>query len=252
LEQQGQTQDPVQDERIYRSQSEPGLIQCPVPDFAVLALFVQEQHERNEKKSGSRISRPEMYQLMRLFESAAYQSYIGNPSSDHRLTLVKLNVFRAFLSNIAILGYTREWMTDEALSRFSVCGPQQGPPEESIPVSLQPTALQESCPHHPWLDLFPFANMRDILILHEDDMDDVQLCRDLMGFHTKPSEEDNYMLVWGDPWNPMNWEITETFLKKWGWLVKGCPEIIWSTNHWRQMRGQRRIRWKNTFVNQAK
>jgi hypothetical protein len=100
------------------------------------------------------------------------------------------------------------------------------------------------------LDFFPFANLRDVLILHEDDMDDVQLCRDLMGFYTMPSEEDNCMLVWGDPWNPMNWEVTETFLQKWGWLVKGCPEIIWSTNYWRRMRGQRRIRWKNTFGNQ--
>ncbi|CAG8251224.1 unnamed protein product [Penicillium olsonii] len=219
---------------------------CAAPDFTILALFIQEQQQRDERKAGKRLRRPEIYQLLRLFESAAHKSYIGNPDADHRLTLVKLNVFSAFVSNITILGYTREWMTDDSLSRFSVSGPHPGLSQGDLPASLQPTSLQQTRPHHPWLDFFPFPKVRDILIAHEDDMDDVQLCRDLMGFYTMPSEEDNCILVWGDPWNPMNWEVTETFLRKWGWIVKGCPEIIWSTNHWRRIRGQRRIRWKNT------
>jgi hypothetical protein len=46
----------------------------------------------------------------------AYRSYCGDPRADHRLTLVKLNVFRAFVRNITALGYTREWMTDDSLT----------------------------------------------------------------------------------------------------------------------------------------
>ncbi|OJJ68241.1 hypothetical protein ASPBRDRAFT_133728 [Aspergillus brasiliensis CBS 101740] len=184
--------------------------------------------------------------MLSVYEAAAYRSSLGNPQADHLLTLAKLNVFRAFVRNIAILGYTREWMTDDSLSRFSIHGPFQLTASTHIPPSLRPTELQQSRPHHPWLDFFPFARLRDNLIRNQDSMDDSQFCRDLMGFWTMPDEA-NCMLVWGDPWIPMNWELTETFLKKWGGLVKGCPEILWSTNQWRQLRGEKRLAWRASF-----
>ncbi|KAL2847168.1 hypothetical protein BJY01DRAFT_246942 [Aspergillus pseudoustus] len=191
---------------------------------------------------------PHLYRLLGVFEAAAYRSYAGIPKADHLLTLGKLNVFRAFVRNIAVLGYSREWMTDDALSRFSISGPSpsQALPETKLPSSLRPTQLQQSQPHHPWLDFFPFARLRDNLIRNEDNMDDSQFCRDLMGFWTMPAE-DTCVFVWGDPWNPMNWEITEAFLRKWGWLVEGCPEIFWSTNYWRQLRGEKRLKRKTIF-----
>ncbi|GAQ42268.1 DUF3425 domain-containing protein [Aspergillus tubingensis] len=191
---------------------------------------------------------PHIYRLLAVFEAAAYQSYAGNPQADHLLTLGKLNVFRAFVRNIAVLVYSREWMTDDAISRFSISGPSpsQVLPEQNLPFSLRPTQLQHSQPHHPWLDFFPFARLRDNLIQNENDMDDSQFCRDLMGFWTMP-QEDTCVFVWGDPWNPMNWEITEAFLRKWGWLLEGCPEIFWSTNYWRQLRGEKRLNRRATL-----
>jgi hypothetical protein len=191
---------------------------------------------------------PHLYQLLTVFKAAAYQSYVGNPQADHLLTLAKLNVFHAFVRNIPVLGYTWTSMTDDAISRFSVSGPcrAESPLEYDLPPSLRPTKLQQSQPHHPWLDFSPFAQLRDNLIMNEDCMDDSQFCRDLMGFWST-SGEDNFMLVWGDPWNPMNWEITETFLRKWGWVVKACPEIVWSTNYWRELRGEKRLTRKLGF-----
>jgi hypothetical protein len=167
------------------------------------------------------------------------------------LTLGKLNVFRAFVRNIAALGYTREWMTDDALSYFSINRPHHAPAAlvtswTSLPASLRRTKLQQSQPHHPWLDFFPFAQLRDNPIHHEDTMDDSSFCRGLMGFWNMP-EEDNCILVWGNPWDPMCWEITETFLRKWGWLIKACPGIIWSTYYWRQIRGLKRLNWRGSF-----
>ncbi|GLB02475.1 hypothetical protein AtubIFM57258_003826 [Aspergillus tubingensis] len=194
------------------------------------------------------LPQPHIYRLLAVFEEAAYQSYAGSPQADHLLTLAKLNVFRAFVRNIAVLGYSREWMTDDAISRFSISGPSpsQVLPEQNLPSSLRPTQLQHSQPHHPWLDFFPFARLRDNLIQNENDMDDSQFCRDLMGFWTMP-QENTCVFVWGDPWNPMNWEITESFLRKWGWLLEGCPEIFWSTNYWRQLRGEKRLNRRATL-----
>lgn len=220
---------------------------APGPNLDNIALENLREHEKEGETPECRLSRPDTYQLLALFESAAHRSYIGSPHSDHRLTLVKLNVFRAFERNISALGYTRKWMTDDAISRFSVCGPLMKETPGSLPTSLQPTALQISQAHHPWLDFFPCAHMRDELIRREDTIDDSQLCRDLMGFWSMPTEADNCMLVWGDPWEPMNWEVTETFLRKWGFLVKNCPEIIWSSNFWRQQRGEQKLKWKVSF-----
>ncbi|OGM43978.1 hypothetical protein ABOM_007986 [Aspergillus bombycis] len=218
-------------------------------DLSSMIVWIQEHNPLIKAGSPCRISDPEVYELLSLLESAAYQSYLRNPSSDHRLTLVKLNVFRAFERNITALGYTRSKLTDDAISRFSVDGPRKADDlsESLLPAGLQPTTLQKRQPHHPWLDFFPFAHLRDALIRHEDTLDDSQLCRDLMGFWTMPTVSDNCMLVWGDPWEPMNWEVTEAFLGKWGFLVRSCPEIIWSSNHWRQERGERRLKWKVSF-----
>jgi hypothetical protein len=46
------------------------------------------------------------------------------------------------------------------------------------------------------------------------------------------------VLVWSDPWRADGWEVTEGFLKKWGRLLKGCRELIESTNRWRELRGE--------------
>lgn len=235
-----QERDPAEDALVDLT-----LTQNSLPDLSVLPNFCLLNGPLATQIC--QLSRSSIYRLQAVFEAAAYQSYYGNPQADHLLTLTKLNLFRAFLRNIAALGYSREWMSDDALSRFSISGPHlKTVPLANIPSSLRPTELQQSQPHHPWLDFFPFARLRDNLIQNEDSMDDFQFCRDLMGFWTMPSEE-NCMLVWGNPWDPMNWEITEVFLRKWGWLLKGCPEILWSSNYWRLQRGEKRLAWRACF-----
>lgn len=57
---------------------------------------------------------------------------------------------------------------------------------QSLPLSLQPTALQRSKEHHPWLDCFPFPSMRDNLLRALDGFDEDQLCLDIMGSGIRP------------------------------------------------------------------
>ncbi|KAL4983748.1 hypothetical protein BDW68DRAFT_194139 [Aspergillus falconensis] len=45
------------------------------------------------------------------------------------------------------------------------------------------------------------------------------------------------LILWGGPWVPQNWEISELFIRKWSAGIKGCPEIILSNNFWRARRG---------------
>ncbi|KAJ5810771.1 hypothetical protein N7447_010287 [Penicillium robsamsonii] len=188
---------------------------------------------------------PEVLQnLLDRFAKSAYESYArGNPTADHLMTLTKVNVFRAFAHNLRLIGWSEYWMDNDAISPFNTDLPHKASTADDnslIPTSLQPTRIQKSIPHHPWLDFFPFPKMRDNLIEAGDDWDDEQLCHDIMGFWGE-STMDAGLLVWGEPWNVQNWEVTEPFLKKWQWVVRGCPELMNATNKWRARRGERLI-----------
>ncbi|KAK9250684.1 hypothetical protein V1507DRAFT_494668 [Lipomyces tetrasporus] len=46
------------------------------------------------------------------------------------------------------------------------------------------------------------------------------------------------LIVWGPPWDPYGWEVMEGCVKNWDWVVKGCHEILESTNYWLAQRGE--------------
>ncbi|KAL6233787.1 hypothetical protein BDW75DRAFT_214137 [Aspergillus navahoensis] len=195
--------------------------------------------------------------ILRHLESLFYAEYIASsPRTDLLLGLTRVNFLRALHTNIEILGYSAAEMHDDALSQFGTAGPVRSsvrPTSSSLfPASLQPTPLQLTVPHHPWLDLLPIPQMRDNLILAEAGVgegcgyDDVQLCRDMCGYGTLSIPADRSagngetgIIIWRDPWDPEGWEVTETFLRRWGWVVAGCMELFRATNRWRAVRGER-------------
>ncbi|OKL55900.1 hypothetical protein UA08_08954 [Talaromyces atroroseus] len=168
------------------------------------------------------------------------------PTSDLLLTISKLNVYHGLCENLKALGMNMDWLHPEAISRFSIMAPFPSS-ANTMPLDLQPTAVQLSIPHHPWLDFFPFPRMRDALILAGDELDEDRLCIDIMGFWICEDEEPA-LLVWGPPWDFRSWEITETFMKKWGWAVQDSPEILETTNYWRSQRGERRLRLRSLAI----
>lgn len=34
------------------------------------------------------------------------------------------------------------------------------------------------------------------------------------------------MILWGDPWTQLGWEVDETFVRKWSFLLQGCGDLI--------------------------
>lgn len=132
-------------------------------------------------------------------------------------------------------------MDDDSISHFNTEAPRNKLLEDNMPVSLRPTRVQKAIPHHPWLDFFPLPRMRDNMIQAGDEWDDEKLCIDIMGFWNIGSAENSGLIVWGEPWDINNWELTEAFLKKWAWIVRGCPELMISTNKWRSKRGEKPI-----------
>jgi len=170
--------------------------------------------------------------VLNQLEEAASHKYMGSPTADFLLTLIQFNVFRALLRNTFTLGLTTDWLKNEMLS--PIC---YGCFNGSAPSSLQPTLLQRTIDHHPWLDLFPFPAMRDNLLRSYGKYDEDQLCGDLVGWCRSPGARVG-LIVWREPWDPSGWEATEGFLETWGWTVRGCGEIRWATNYWRAQRGE--------------
>ncbi|KAL4975989.1 hypothetical protein BDW66DRAFT_160081 [Aspergillus desertorum] len=158
--------------------------------------------------------------ILPYLESLFYAEYAtGSPRTDLLVGLTRVNFLRALHTNIEILGYSAAEMHDDALSQFETAGPMKDPlrlmDSASFPASLQPTPIQSTVPHHPWLDLLPIPQMRDNLILAEAGFgegygyDDVQLCRDMCGYGTPSLPADRQagngeagIIIWGDPWDP--------------------------------------------------
>lgn len=181
---------------------------------------------------------------MRQFADHARSRYLqGTPTLLHLPLLVKFNVSSALARNAEILGVTAEYFNWEGMSPFNKQGANLGlnATQRMLewPESLQPTQLQSSIDHHPWVDLFPWPQLRDNMLQafqHPELCDEDQLCYDVCEYgdiDSKPT-----LIVWGSPWDPRSWEVSDEFLRKWAWLLGGCPEIIKATNYWRAKRGE--------------
>ncbi|CAG8983152.1 hypothetical protein HYALB_00010300 [Hymenoscyphus albidus] len=107
-------------------------------------------------------------------------------------------------------------------------------------------------PHTSWLNMFPYLQLRDNLIFHQNEFSHVDFCNDLWGefflwnfsgyessFAVCPPsssvteigsdlESDDVdlasgkrgLIVWGEPWDLSGWEVTEGFVRKWSWLLE--------------------------------
>ncbi|PWY70809.1 hypothetical protein BO94DRAFT_560483 [Aspergillus sclerotioniger CBS 115572] len=205
------------------------------------ALRKKLQNKLNQRALRPRQSPPTTLQdavaMMTRFSAAARERYYAaDPCLDQLFTLSKFNVLRAFVDNMASLGLSIEAMGDDVISPFSTDMPSNHN-KEIVPASLFPTTTQCSIPHHPWLDCFPVPRMRDNLVKAAESFNDCELCTDIMD----PTNGDIGIMVWGDPWLPQNWEVSQLFVQKWSWVIRGCPEVLVHSNYWRARRGLKKL-----------
>jgi Domain of unknown function (DUF3425) len=150
------------------------------------------------------------------------------------VSVKQYNVFVAMSANAASIGLSMESLRHDIPSPFNAGESWV----MSLPSSLQPTALQRRMAHHPWIDLFPVASVRDTLLKHEGTYNDEELCHDLFG-SCGSVQGDAGILIWGEAWDPLAYEISEKVIQKWLWMFYDCNDIIQSSNHWRAKRGEK-------------
>lgn len=184
--------------------------------------------------------------LERFAEQALTSHAKSDPRADHRLRLIQLNIINSLTRNSMLLGFEIDWLICASVSPFPYTGhgPKRGTAVACCPENLVPTKLQLEVQHHPWVDLLPLPRMRDNFLLAITSIlspgQEIQLWDDVFEL----SEESDWtgLVVWGEPWDPWNWEVTVPFLRRWGWLLRGCPELLEATNYWRCQRGERPIK----------
>jgi hypothetical protein len=101
-----------------------------------------------------------------------------------------------------------DYYNEEALSPFHKSEPWSIPENAE---DLQPTQRQLEVPHHPYIDIIPFKDLRDCMLdyVEEGDrtgdyVDEEKLC---IGFHQN-------LGVWGDaPWDGQSYEASEDFIR---------------------------------------
>lgn len=162
-------------------------------------------------------------------------------SSDHLITLLQFNVLRSCLANRRLISGLNVIPVDECSSAALHVLPNSSYPD-SIPPSLQPTLLQRTVPHEEWIDILPHARWRDNLILAVGTFDEDELWSDTVGglFEGFPASESERrgVIAWSPPWHVRGWEMSEGFLRKWGWSMVGCEDVLEATNKWRNQRGE--------------
>lgn len=184
--------------------------------------------------------------ILRRFAAQALASYAtGQPSADHLLQLIQLNLINSLTRNALLLGLTSDWLVCSAVSPFGLgCSwlVGGGGGSKTFPDNLAPTALQLQIPHHPWVDLFPLPRMRDNFLAAVSAKLSVakeeELWNDMVESEGEGGTDWGGLIVWGESWDPRNWEVTVPFLQKWGWLLEGCREILEATDYWRRRRGE--------------
>jgi Domain of unknown function (DUF3425) len=168
---------------------------------------------------------------------------------DHLITLLQFNALRALAVNRTLISgiLVTPLDCDEEVTH-TIPFPTK---PELLPSALLPTTLQQKVLHADWIDLFPSPEGRDRLIRAAGTFDEDELWADCIGglYEGFPDDEikQRGIIAWSPPWDITGWEMSEGFLRKWGWLFKGLPGGLEATNRWRMERGEEPLVYDGTM-----
>lgn len=148
----------------------------------------------------------------------------------------QFNTMRAMFNNAATMELAMDVLCEDIASLFNIAGPIT----LHLPPSLQPSSTQKQIIHHPWIDLIPVRSFRNAMIARMTEYDDEELCDDLYGLNNASGEVG--LVIWGESWDPLAYEVSEKVVEKWSWILKDSPELLASTNYWRKKRGEKPLR----------
>ncbi|KAK4462360.1 hypothetical protein QBC42DRAFT_267957 [Cladorrhinum samala] len=175
--------------------------------------------------------------------SASMHWRLGNPTPGDLPMLTRVNAVDALFKNAQALYISSKLLAgNNYWSPFNFHGPGLSDISASIPPALHPTALQKEVPHKIWVDLLPIPGFRDNILraIQAGEVEPRKLCEELLCSDLVDIglASDSSLIIWGESWDARNWEFGPNFFTKWEFLLRGCPEILKTTNYWREKRGE--------------
>ncbi|KAI0458778.1 hypothetical protein F5B21DRAFT_459405 [Xylaria acuta] len=112
---------------------------------------------------------------------------------------------------------------------------------QKLPPMWRPTLSQSTIPHHPVIDLLPWPNVRNRIIMLLGLPDDARppaaagpLAIAQLAYDLEDGAEG--IRIWGDdPCEPTSWEVGQVLFERW-WFVFD-RQVINQSNYWRKLRG---------------
>ncbi|KAJ2996642.1 hypothetical protein NUW58_g909 [Xylaria curta] len=112
---------------------------------------------------------------------------------------------------------------------------------QELPQVWRPTVSQLSIPHHPVIDLLPWPNVRDRIIMLMGLPDEARppaaagpLAIAQLAYDLEDAAEG--VRIWGDdPCESTSWEVGQVLFERW-WFVFD-RQVIDQSNYWRKLRG---------------
>jgi hypothetical protein len=117
----------------------------------------------------------------------------------------------------------------------------------SVPQTLEPVELQYLLPHDPIIDTIPHARLRynvlHCIVTGRLDAACFSTCLRRSGTIVNIQGEAlrSGLVVWDLPQHLSSWELSEAFIKTWGFLLGGCEDFVEVTNVWRNRKGERAL-----------
>ncbi|GIJ84624.1 hypothetical protein Asppvi_003473 [Aspergillus pseudoviridinutans] len=118
----------------------------------------------------------------------------------------------------------------------------------TLKPDLRPSIEQITVKHPPYIDVLPFRTLRKNLILHQQEVDEVEFLRDAViglvcwggaGVGRNDLDASTGYASTGTPWDNRSWEAKEWFLKKYWSLLGGEEgELVRQSEWWRSIRGE--------------
>ncbi|KAK4506994.1 hypothetical protein PRZ48_000728 [Zasmidium cellare] len=158
---------------------------------------------------------------------------------DELAQLINRNLMSAAATNAQQLG-----LDSAALSAARpVATPRVS--NSQLPTALQPISLQHQVPHDPIIDIVPHPRFRYNILkaIATQQLDAAAFSAVLRASGALENVQGSWLrgglVVWSSPDQLASWELSESFVRRFGLLLQGCEDLLAATNAWRSRRGER-------------
>ena len=158
---------------------------------------------------------------------------------DELAQLINRNLVSAAVSNAQHLGI------DSTSIRTGAPILTPGPSGSEVPTSLHVVQLQTQIPHDPIIDIIPHARLRYNVLraIALGQLDVEAFVSSLRASGALECVAGTWMrvgvVVWHSPEVLGSWEVGEAFVRRFGFLLQGCEDLLAASNGWRGRRGEK-------------